>query len=50
MVVGEQQSFGRNQLTGAAAAELHDGVLEAGLVEAEDLFGSEFAAKSLHIS
>ena len=50
VVVGEQQSFGGDELTGATAAELHNGVLEAGLVETEDLFGRQLAAKSLHVS
>ena len=50
MVVGEQQTFGGDKLAGAAATELHDSVLEAGLVEAEDLLGRQLAAKPLHIS
>ena len=49
MVVGEQESLGGDKFTGAAASELHDGVFEAGLVEAEDLFGGQFAAEPLHI-
>ena len=49
VVVGEQQAFGRDQFAGAAAAELHDGIFEAGLVEAENLFCRQFAAQTLHV-
>lgn len=48
VVVGEQEAFGRDKFAGAAAAELHDGVFQTGLVEAEDLFGGKFAAEALH--
>ena len=50
VVIGEQQSLGGDELAGAATAELHNGVLQAGLVETEDLFSSQFTAKSLHVS
>ena len=49
VMVGEQQSFGRDDFARAAATELHDGVLDARLVEVEDLFRREFAAHGLHL-
>lgn len=48
MVVGEQQPLRGDEFSCAAATELHDGILQAGLVETENLLCSEFAAEPLH--
>ena len=49
MVVGEQQSFGRDDLTRAAAAEDDDGILQRRVVHTVNLLGREFAAAGLHV-
>ena len=49
VVIGEQQSVGRNDLTRASAAENDDGVLERRVVHAVNLLGREFASAGLHV-
>ena len=48
MVVGHQKTFGRNNLTRASAAELDDGILERGIVDAVNLFRSKPAPELFH--
>ncbi len=49
MVVGQQQSPGRHQLSGTAAAEKHHGILQRSLVHAVDVLGRETEPLGLHI-
>ena len=50
VVVGEQKSFGRDDLARATAAEDDDRILQRRLVDAVDLLGGEFAPAFLHVS
>ena len=49
VVVGEEQSVGRDDLTRAAASEDDDGVFQRGVVHAVNFLGREFAAAGLHV-
>ena len=49
VVVGKEQTLGRDDLARAAAAEDDDGILERGVVHAVDLLGRKFAAALLHL-
>ncbi len=49
VVVGEQEALVAHQLSGAAAAEQHHGVFQAGLVHAVDVFGRQLEALGLHV-
>ncbi len=48
VVVGQQQALVGYHLAGAAAAKYYDGVFEARLIDAEELFGAEFEAHFVH--
>ena len=50
VVVSEQQSLRRDELGGAAAAEEHDGILHAVVVDAVDVIGGKMEAELLHFS
>ena len=45
MVVGHQQAVAGDELAGAAAAELDDGILDGCVVDAVDLLGREAGAE-----
>ena len=49
VVVGDEQSLGRNQFTRAAPSEEDHGVLERGLVDAVYVLGTQTEALGLHI-
>ena len=49
VVIGEEQSFGRDDLSRAAAPEDDDGVLQRGVIHAVNLLGRKFAAAGLHV-
>ena len=49
VVVGEEETLVAHQFSGAAAAEQHHGVFQAGLVHAVDVFGAELEALGLHV-
>ena len=49
VVVGKEKTLVTHQLSGAAAAEQHHGVFQAGLVHAVDVFGAELEALGLHV-
>ena len=49
VVVGQQQSFGRDQLARAAAVEQHHGVFHRSLVDRIDVFGREAEAFCAHV-
>ena len=44
VVVRDDEAVGGDDLTGAAAAEVDDGILQRAMVDAVDFFGREFAA------
>ena len=48
VVVGQQQASGRDHLAGAAAAEMHHGILQGRMVDIVDVRGRELAAHLLH--
>ena len=49
VVVGQQQSFGRDQLARAAAVEQHHGVFHRSLVDRIDVFGREPETFGAHV-
>ena len=49
VVVGQQQSFGRDQFARAAAVEQHHGVFHRGLVDGIDVFGGEPESLGAHV-
>ena len=49
VVVGQQQSFGRDQFARASAVEQHHGVLHRGLVDGIDVFGGEPESLGAHV-
>ena len=49
VVVGNQQALLGDHLTGAAAAEMDDGVFEGSLVDGIDFLGGELAACGLEV-
>ena len=49
VVVGHEQSFGRDQLARAAAVEEHDGVLHRRFVDGVDVFGREAESLGAHV-
>ena len=49
VVVGQQQSFGRDQLARAAAVEQHHGVFHRSLVDRIDVFGREPETFCAHV-
>ena len=49
VMVGEEQTFVRDDFSGAAASEQDDGVLEGSLVDAVDVFSGEFEPFGLHV-
>ena len=48
VVVGQQETFGRDYLTCTSASELHDRVLERSVVDVIDLLRGKLAAELLH--
>ncbi len=49
VMVGHHQALVADDLTGAAAAKVHDGIFEAGLVDGVNLIRSELAARGLDV-
>ena len=49
VVVGDKQTVGRDQFAGAAAAEEHDAVFHAVVVDAIDVIGRQMEAHLLHL-
>ena len=48
MVVGEDQSFGRDDLTGTSSAEMHYGIFQADIVRTIDLVYRDIQTQILH--
>ena len=49
VVIGHQQALGRYHLSGAAAAEVHDGVFQGTLVDGVNLFRGKLAAGGFEV-
>ena len=50
MVVGEHKTLPGDDLGGTPATELHDGILDAGMVDAIDFLGGELEPHFLHVA
>ena len=50
VVVRQQEAFVGDELSGAAAAEQDDGILQRGLIDAIDIFGGEAKSLRLHVA
>ena len=48
MVVGQDESFGRNELSRTETTKTYDGIFQGAVVYAVNLFGTEGAAHRLH--
>ena len=49
VMVGDEESLGRYELSGAAASEVDHGILKTCLVDAVDILGRESESLGLHI-
>jgi hypothetical protein len=49
MVVGQDESFLRDDLCGTSAAENDDGIFDGGMVDTIDIFGGELQSHCLHL-